>query len=83
MSEFTPWFVNGEKPVRVGVYMVSFRREGQSGKWFSHWNGKNFGPFVWSHLTAEESRAGYEGASHAGETVRRKGSWRGFTERQP
>ena len=40
--KMTPWFVNGEKPARVGVYEV-----GEDGhrRWFQHWNGRWWGYF--------------------------------------
>lgn len=39
--KLTPWFVNGEKPVRPGVY-----ERQQFSLWpqvFSYWGGKSFG----------------------------------------
>lgn len=38
--KLTPWFINGELPVRPGVYNVSCQEENQSGLWFCYFNGK-------------------------------------------
>ena len=40
--KLTPWFVNGEKPARPGVYNVSCRKENQSGHWYARWDGEQW-----------------------------------------
>lgn len=81
--KLTPWFVNGEKPARPGVYNVSCRRTNQSGEWYSPWNGKNFGCFDRDPKQAELRRkmqgAGRNGLG-AGNEVLPSGSWRGLAE---
>lgn len=81
--KLTPWFVNGEKPVRPGVYSVSCRRQHQTGEWYSHWDGQCFGPFSLEPQRAEVAHARYKKAGdhvHAGNAVLPRGSWRGLAE---
>lgn len=40
-QQMTPWFKNGERPARRGVYEVSLR--GGDVGWFSYWDGKSWG----------------------------------------
>lgn len=73
--ELTPWFVNGEKPVRKGVYNVSCRKEHQSGQWYAYWDGER-----WSRAHDNIRQAAREDRRVA--NPRRwhiEGSWRGLT----
>ena len=82
-QKLTEWFVNGEKPVHIGVYNVSCDKVDQSGEWFSWWNGRSFGPFTLWPERAVEIRDDYKvrGRScHAGTNLLRRGSWRGLAE---
>lgn len=76
----TKWFCSGELPSIEGVYNVSCKKTEQSGRWWSHWNGHNFGPFTSDRHEAELIREDYEGQDHAGSCVLDHGSWRGTTE---
>lgn len=77
--KFTPWFINGENPFRPGVYGVSRKRRDQSGNWYSHWNGKNFGPFGGTPQEALRMRRTWLSRG-AGTRVLSGGSWRGLAE---
>jgi hypothetical protein len=74
--KLTPWFTNGEKPVHVGVYNVSCRREKQSGIWYAYWDGERFHFFESSVKCAYEMEV-CESRDH----VLTKGSWRGLAEK--
>ena len=80
-QKLTPWFVNGEKPVRKGVYNVSCQRRHQSGTWFAYWDGKRFLPFDADKNGAEQSGREFlrkfKGCG-AGAFVLSGGSWRGI-----
>lgn len=54
--KYTNWFVNGEKPVRIGVYNVSCQTQDQSGDWYSYWNGLEFGYFSLTQKGAYNER---------------------------
>ena len=80
-ENLTPWFVNGEKPARKGVYNVSCHYEHQSGHWWSYWDGRRFLCFdpdkdsakaYGTRLWADKRFAG------AGDYVLTDGSWRGL-----
>lgn len=58
--KLTPWFIDGELPVRPGVYNVSCQTEGQSGKWFAHFNGK-----LWARCWASFAGIGETAADKA------------------
>lgn len=76
-QKLTPWFINGEKPARPGVYNVSCRKHKQSGRWYARWDGVS-----WFRAFTGVSTAGRE--VHA--TVipnhwHAVGSWRGLAEK--
>lgn len=73
-QELTPWFVNGEKPARPGVYNVSCRRTDQTGLWYAKWNGKRW--LVFSNSVAEANQR----TVVSGLIDRRRGSWRGLAK---
>ena len=79
--KLTPWFVNGEKPARPGIYNVRYEKSEQSGNWYSYWDGRKFGPFSarieWVLPTT--ARFGPK-EWHAGRGLLRRGSWRGLAE---
>ena len=77
MSELTPWFVNGERPARPGVYNVSCRKLEQSGDWFARWDGEK-----WFMAYYEPGAAAHcmLPAASSGDYWSRKGSWRGLTQ---
>lgn len=52
--KMTPWFVNGEKPARNGVYAVNSRMGREHV--FSHWNGDFWGWVSESVATARHFR---------------------------
>lgn len=79
-QKLTPWFVNGEKPLRPGVYNVSCQRSNQSGDWWSHWDGEDFGPFELKPEKAFSFRKCWEQGPHAGTNLLLLGSWRGLAE---
>ena len=76
--KLTPWFVNGEKPVRAGVYEVS----GEKGvpftpNLFAHWSPrKGWGAASCSAVAAEGGRN--RGADR--DRYHDRGSWRGLAE---
>ncbi|WP_315127310.1 hypothetical protein [Comamonas antarctica] len=74
-EKLTPWFVNGEKPARKGVYNVSCRSESQTGRWYSWWDGKTFGAFATNLDRAKEYHLMHPGARIASLGG---GSWRGL-----
>lgn len=79
--KLTPWFVNGEKPVRPGVYNVSCEKSAQSGRWYSYWDGRKFGPFFARVEWAREATIELGSKKwHAGVGLLRRGSWRGLAE---
>lgn len=74
--KLTPWFVDGEKPARPGVYNVSCRKEAQTGRYYGYWNGR-----FWVFGVAETP----ESAARLKQRVARgyvasNGSWRGLAE---
>lgn len=75
-QQMTPWFVNGEKPARPGVYNVSCRKREQTGRWWARWDGKTW------YVAAR----GVEYAeSNKSPTTRhhfwhKSGSWRGLAQ---
>lgn len=74
MSEpkLTDWFVNGEKPVRPGVYNVSCRRKRQTGKWYAKWTGRR-----WLKFSDSADAAAWETRQSVLMTAW-GGSWRGL-----
>lgn len=76
---FTPWFIDGEKPVRVGVYQVSCQREDQSGRWHAYWNGVKF---CYLCESVEVAFINKDCDSIAGDKILTSGSWRGFSSEQ-
>ena len=74
-QELTPWFVNGEKPARPGVYNVSCRKLDQSGDWWSHWNGE-----AWSDASTDKKKWQWRGYDLDGLFFSAKGSWRGLAQ---
>jgi hypothetical protein len=54
----TPWFPIRIKPVRVGVYNVSCKDSGQSGKWYAKWDGKGFGWYALSLTSIDGDHCG-------------------------
>lgn len=81
--KMTPWFANGEKPTRKGVYNVSCQREDQSGNWYSYWDGRRFNCFGLDAAFAleraqEMAPRRFYGTGHA---VLAGGSWRGLAEK--
>ena len=72
-QELTPWFVNGEKPSRPGVYNVSARKDDQSVYWFARWDGMQ-----WYMAHSNVSSAMRE---QFGMGLRwSRGSWRGLAQ---
>lgn len=68
MSEpkLTPWFVNGEKPARKGVYQVDSLFSEFA---WSRWDGKTWGWRRMRHATAAQDR---------NKTERKITQWRGL-----
>lgn len=76
--KLTPWFTNGEKPAYIGVYNVSCRKENQTGKYYSYWDGKQFNKFAFYVSDAYDKKySNYEGI----DCVLTEGSWRGLAEK--
>lgn len=72
----TPWFVNGEKPTREGVYNVSCRKSEQTGKWFARWDGEKWGTASGTReWAAEETRVATPDSYWHDQ-----GSWRSLAE---
>lgn len=71
----TPWFTKGEKPAHIGVYNVSCRKEGQTGWWYSYWDGSYFRMFS----TDVDVAYDHSGSSW-GHYTNEEGSWRGLAE---
>ncbi len=76
--KLTPWFVNGEKPARPGVYNVSCRRTKQSGMYYAYFDGESFGSTAGWVETAWYQRGKQTRWSDA---VNQHGSWRGLAEK--
>ena len=74
--KLTPWFVNGEKPTRKGVYNVSCRKKNQTGLWFARWDGKTW------HTAALSTGRAEKITQKASDPQRWNldGSWRGLAE---
>ncbi len=73
MSNMTPWFPPDIKPVRKGVYLVSFNSHDPMQKLYAAWNGKRW------------SNAGFDVNSYLHNRLigaSQNKYWRGFTEEQ-
>lgn len=71
MPNKTPWFDGSVKPVRPGVYEVSWNGMAFAPR-FSHWNGRRWGFRDFSAKEAHETRASKAmGPIH---------EWRGLTK---
>lgn len=74
--KYTDWFVNGEKPVRIGVYNISCRKYDQTGEWYVYWDGQGF---CHDWTTDKNEAYQYYLASNGEHTLERHiGSWRGI-----
>ena len=70
----TPWFVNGEKPVRPGVYNVSCQKRDQSGGWWSLFDGRQWSS-PWRLSADRVATMGKKFVDRA------PASWRGLAEK--
>lgn len=77
-TELTPWFVNGEKPARPGVYNVSCRKFDQTGYWFAKWDGNSW--FVAKELVQLAEREGNKLGEGDDRHWHVRGSWRGLAQ---
>jgi hypothetical protein len=75
MSKMTKWFPPHIKPVREGVYEISFKYwPKKDAPMYAAWNGSRWS--VWSHLIKDD-------LYHARFLYADQGKyWRGFTEKQ-
>lgn len=78
-QQMTPWFVNGEKPARPGVYNVSCRKTDQTGHWWASWDGETW--YVASRQVTQGPRGAETGARTSRPNFWHKyGSWRGLAQ---
>lgn len=61
MPKYTPWFSFDTPPVRPGIYNVSCRTEGQTGRWFAKFDGLRWSG--WLRVRAGSNVPSFRGVS--------------------
>lgn len=80
--KLTPWFVNGEKPVRPGVYEVNLCAPGTASfdPAYSYFDGKNWAEFLWFKDCGGTPQKAYDGRKRNTGAGRQCMYWRGLAE---